>query len=55
MTESADAKLKDGILTLVLKKKPITDAIPIMVKRPRAVYGTGDAGKRRSRVSSLSI
>lgn len=32
LSESADAKLKDGILTLVLKKKPITDAAPITVK-----------------------
>jgi HSP20 family protein len=32
LSEGADAKLKDGILTLVLKKKPITDATPITVK-----------------------
>jgi HSP20 family protein len=32
LSEGADAKLKDGILTLVLKKKPITDAVPITVK-----------------------
>jgi HSP20 family molecular chaperone IbpA len=32
LSEGADAKLKDGILTLVLKKKPITDAAPITVK-----------------------
>ena len=32
LTDGADAKLKDGILTLALKKKPITDATPITVK-----------------------
>jgi HSP20 family protein len=32
LSEGADAKLKDGILTLVLKKKPIVDATPITVK-----------------------
>lgn len=32
LSEGADAKLKDGILTLVLKKKPMVDATPITVK-----------------------
>jgi HSP20 family molecular chaperone IbpA len=32
LTEEAEAKLKDGILTLMLKKKPVTDATPITVK-----------------------
>ena len=32
LNEGADAKLKDGILTLALKKKPIVDATPITVK-----------------------
>lgn len=32
LSEGADAKLKDGILTLVLKKKPIVEATPITVK-----------------------
>ena len=32
LSEGADAKLKDGILVLELKKKPIVDAAPITVK-----------------------
>lgn len=32
LADGADAKLKDGVLTLVLKKRPITDAAPITVK-----------------------
>jgi hypothetical protein len=33
LSNGADAKLKDGILTLVLMKKPIaSDAAPITVK-----------------------
>lgn len=32
LAESADANLKDGVLTLVLKKKPMTDPTQIPVK-----------------------